>query len=122
MRMTKGKLEAVYQKNFDNRDGWKHISDYLVERYTTDIDDERKLDVSADIAVGMAMGEALSRNYHTLKGVTIGALGVGLGVILINKFSMEFKEKYGDDPDLVKETEILREKSEEVLSRHRKND
>lgn len=92
--METRKIQKLFRENFNKRDNFKQISDYLVDNYTVDIDDERKRDVSADTAVGMAMGVAMAKNEFMLKGLAIGALGTGLAVAIGNKIIKSREQTY----------------------------
>jgi hypothetical protein len=87
--METKKFERLFNKNFDKRDRFKHLADYLVEHHTTGLDDERKIDVSADTALGMALGEAMAKNKYLLGGVAIGVIATvaafNIGFVIKNK-------------------------------------
>ena len=87
--MRASKLEQMFQENFNRGANFKHIADYIVAHHTKGLDDERKKDVSADTALGMAMGEALTKNKYLSIGIAVGALGTGLAV----KLYYDFKDR-----------------------------
>lgn len=88
-------LARIYKRNFKNRDNFKGYADWIVENCTQGLDDEAKRHLSADTAVGMAMGEALTKNKYLLIGSALGAVGTGLAVKLYNDFKdrVETEEK-----------------------------
>lgn len=109
------KFERLFQKNFDKRDNFKHLADYIVAHHTRDLDDERKIDVSADTALGMALGEAITKNKYLLTGMTIGSLGTIGALSLYNKFKKR-KEVRVNVGELVEMTEHLMEFEKEKLN------
>jgi hypothetical protein len=88
-KMDTNKIDKLFDKNFDRRDNFKHIADYIVARHTTGLDEERKIDVSADTALGMALGEAITKNNYLLTGLAIGVFGtvatIGIGLAIRKK-------------------------------------
>ena len=83
--MKISKFEKLVSIGFKNRENFKHLSDYLVQTRTVGLDEERKMDVSADTALGMAIGMAMGKNRNLVTGMALGALGTGLAALGIKK-------------------------------------
>lgn len=77
---------------FKKRDGFMDMAERLVQTHTVDKSDEFKIDLSADVALGMAIGEAMTKNRNLLTGVTIGAIGTSLAVGVIYKIKNRKKD------------------------------
>lgn len=71
-------IDRVIKEGFSKRDKFKKVADYMVHNYTVDLDDEGKTNLSADVALGMSVGEELTKKSYWLSGLIIGA-GLGIG-------------------------------------------
>lgn len=74
------RLDKIISKSFKTRDKFKGVADYMVDAYTNDLTDEAKVNLSADTALGMAIGEELTKDGHFLRGAVIGTIGTGLAL------------------------------------------
>jgi hypothetical protein len=83
LKMRIRKLVTLYKNNFEKRNNFKHLADWLAENATKDLDEERKAIASESMALGMAMGDEMGAGKYLLIGTAIGALGTGLAATLL---------------------------------------
>jgi hypothetical protein len=86
LKMNTNTVDRLFKQNHGKAKNFGQVAGYLVANYTEGLDEEYKLKLTANTAVGMAMGAALVKNKYLLIGTAIGAAATGLTVKLYNDF------------------------------------
>lgn len=82
--MRIGTLVKLYKDNFEKRNNYKHIGDWIAQNCAKDeLDEERRAIMSESMALGLAMGDDMGKSKYLLIGTAIGAVGTGLVTALL---------------------------------------